>query len=220
MKNGQHQAGPHDGNIAAGPEGKTENPKARLILDAALKLFCDKGYDVTSTDEIARAAGVSKATVYAHFKGKEALLRAVIEDRKNAFRAQMESPLALDPRDVVGALRQIAEKQAAILLTPCDFAFQHLVETQAARFPEIGRMFWEAGAARILAEVTAVLQSAIEAGELTIPDPDLAAVQFISLVRGDVPFLRRLLPDLPVEDKLRKQIEGALHLFLAAYKSK
>ena len=220
MKNGHSQAGPHDKSIAAKTEGKAENPKARLILDAALKLFCEKGYDPTSTDEIAHTAGVSKATVYAHFKGKDALLLAVIEDRKNAFWSQMQPSSPLDTRDAVGALRQIAEKQASLLMASCDFSLLHLVETQAARFPELGRMFWEAGAAKILAEVTAVLQAATADGQLDVPDPELAAGQFISLVRGDIPFLRRLMPDLPVEDTLRKQIDGALHLFLTAYKSK
>ena len=198
---------------------RAENPKARLILDAAFALFCEKGYDTTSTDEIAQAAGVSKATVYAHFKSKEKLLLAVVEDRTSGISAKLLPPPSAESPGIADALRRIADRQVSLLLTHCDFNLQRLIETQAPRFPEIGRMFWERGAAKVLAEVTALLRAATADGQLHVPDPELAAVQFLSLVRGDVPILRRLVPDLPVEGRLQEQVEGALRLFLAAYKS-
>lgn len=197
---------------------KKESPKKRLILDAALMLFCEKGYDTTSTDEIAQTAGVSKATVYAHFKSKEALLRAVVRDRTSTYASKLLPP-PNRPLDVSKALRRIAERQASVLMTKDDCNLQHLIETQAPRFPEIGQIFWEAGAAKVLAEVTSILRTATVEGQLKVPDPELAAVQFLSLVRGDVPILQKLVPGMPVEDRLRAQIEGALRLFLGAYKN-
>lgn len=55
--------------------------------------------------------------------------------------------------------------------------------------------------------------------KLDIPDPELAAVQFISLVRGDAPFLRLLLPGTPMDKKLRNQLDGAIHMIFSTYKS-
>ena len=203
-----------------GTKARTENPKARLVLDAAFKLFCEKGYDTTSTDEVAQTAGVSKATVYAHFKSKENLLLAVVGDRTTGVSSALLPPPTEEPMGIADALRRIADKQASLLLTHCDFNLQRLIEAQASRFPEIGRMFWEEGAAKVLAEVTALLRAATADGQLDVPDPELAAIQFLSLVRGDVPILRRLVPDMPVEDRLQAQIEGALRLFLTAYENK
>ncbi len=50
------------------------------IVAAARRLFAQRGYDATTTREIAAEAGVSDALIYRHFPGKEALLRAVVDD--------------------------------------------------------------------------------------------------------------------------------------------
>lgn len=50
------------------------------ILDKALELFTDKGYEGASMDDIAQAVGIRKASLYAHFSGKESLFTAVFED--------------------------------------------------------------------------------------------------------------------------------------------
>jgi TetR/AcrR family transcriptional repressor of mexJK operon len=52
--------------------------KAESILAAAKRMFLEGGFGAVSMDAIAREAGVSKATVYAHFAGKEELFGAVI----------------------------------------------------------------------------------------------------------------------------------------------
>ena len=52
--------------------------KAESILAAAKRMFLESGFGAVSMDAIAREAGVSKATVYAHFAGKEELFGAVI----------------------------------------------------------------------------------------------------------------------------------------------
>lgn len=197
---------------------KADSPKRRLILDAALHLFSEKGYDITSTDEIAGLAGVSKATVYSHFKSKEALLAAVVKDKTDGFPVTLLPEPAGKPLRLRDALRRIGEMQVSMFITRCDFTLTHLVAMQASRFPEIGRIFWEAGAAKVLAELTRLFREADAGGELDVPDPELAAVQFISLVRGDAPFMRLLLPDAPIEDKLRKQLDGAVHMIFTAYK--
>lgn len=199
-------------------KGRVENPKARLILDAALHLFSEKGYDLTSTDEIATLAGVSKATVYSHFKSKEELLVAVVKDKTSTFPATLLPEPTDEPLELEAALRRIGEMQVSMFLTRCNFTLTHLVAMQASRFPEIGKIYWEAGAAKVLAELTDLFRAANANGKLDIPDPDLAAVQFISLVRGDAPFLRLLLPGTPIDKKLRKQLDGAIHMIFTTYK--
>ncbi len=48
------------------------------ILDAAVKLFSEKGYDAVSMRGVAQQAGVSKANIYHHFESKETLYRAIL----------------------------------------------------------------------------------------------------------------------------------------------
>jgi len=56
---------------------RTTDTKERLI-QAALELFSENGYEGTSVDEIAKAVGIKAPSIYAHFKGKEEILQAVI----------------------------------------------------------------------------------------------------------------------------------------------
>lgn len=53
--------------------------KREMILDAALTLFAEKGFDGVGVDEIAEAAGMKGPALYHYFKGKEALLDAILE---------------------------------------------------------------------------------------------------------------------------------------------
>lgn len=51
-----------------------------MILAEAFKLFAEKGYDATSMDDIAKAVGIKKASLYAHFPGKESIFAQVYAD--------------------------------------------------------------------------------------------------------------------------------------------
>src|SRR5580698_8171807 len=53
------------------------------ILSAALDLFANKGYDATSIDSIAKAAGISKGLIYNYYESKKAVLLAIFEDVMN-----------------------------------------------------------------------------------------------------------------------------------------
>ncbi|MCF4167434.1 TetR/AcrR family transcriptional regulator [Zavarzinia compransoris] len=79
---------------AAGPDLP---PRALRILDAALALFADKGFDATAVPEIAAAAGVGTGTIYRHFETKEALGNAVWQRAK---------------RDLMGALAPAFDRPA------------------------------------------------------------------------------------------------------------
>src|SRR5260370_5634147 len=76
--------------------------KAETILAAAERAFLASGFGAVTMDAIAREAGVSKATVYAHFIGKEALFGAVIP-HVSARRYDGLSIEAPDPRDIAAS---------------------------------------------------------------------------------------------------------------------
>jgi len=63
--------------ITAAPPG----PRTRdRILDAALELFAEKGYEATSMREIAEQLGITKPALYYHFDSKEGIVRALLAD--------------------------------------------------------------------------------------------------------------------------------------------
>ena len=76
-------------------KGRPKDPlKTRAILQAARKLFLEQGTEVT-TAEIARVAGVAKATLYANFSDKEHLIEAVLRRNRISPSATMISPSAI-----------------------------------------------------------------------------------------------------------------------------
>ena len=78
--------------------------KRRLILDAALRTFADRGYDGTNVPEIARAAGVGTGSVYRYFADKEALVNEVFRDAKLRLRsALLDGMPAPEPDDLDAA---------------------------------------------------------------------------------------------------------------------
>ncbi len=108
-----------------------EDAKARVdqIADAALRLFARYGYKRSSMDDIAREAGLAKATLYLHFKGKDDVFRAMLDLLGRRVEARC--------REVVATKGPFPERLAALLDTYCGQIYasfgtgEHLVELKA-----------------------------------------------------------------------------------------
>jgi TetR/AcrR family transcriptional regulator, mexJK operon transcriptional repressor len=165
--------------------------KVESILAAAKRSFLEGGFGAVSMDAIAREAGVSKATVYAHFAGKEELFGAVIGRECERYFAGFSAD-ELDPGDVRGSLTTLGRRFLDLLLSPDALALHRLILGEVGRFPALGHVFWHAGPGRNLGQIEAFLRAATAAGSLDIADPRLAAEQFVGMVRGETQ-LRHLL---------------------------
>jgi AcrR family transcriptional regulator len=64
------------------------------LTDIAFRLFAERGFDATSMDEIAKAAGITKASIYHHVSGKEALLAHGLDRALGALFAVLDEPAA------------------------------------------------------------------------------------------------------------------------------
>ena len=119
--------------------------KRRQIIDGARTVFLSDGFDGASMNDIAHVAGVSKGTLYAYFDSKEQLFEALVrEDRASAGRAAVRASLTIsaDPRALLGAFgRRLVE----MMIRPDTVAHARVVIAAAAKFPRLGRAFYEAG---------------------------------------------------------------------------
>lgn len=64
----------------------------RLLLESGLELFKTKGYAVTTVDDIATAAGTTRATFYAYFSSRSELMQALIDEQLNEALQRVGSP--------------------------------------------------------------------------------------------------------------------------------
>ena len=86
------------------------------LTDVALRVFAERGYDGASMDDVARAAGITKASIYHHVSGKEALLERGLSRALDALFAILDEPRARDGR-AVERLRHIVERVAATTMS-------------------------------------------------------------------------------------------------------
>jgi TetR/AcrR family transcriptional regulator, mexJK operon transcriptional repressor len=196
---------------------ETESPKRQLILDAATTLFTAQGYGAVSMDAIARSAGVSKATLYAHFGSKDQLFATIITE---ACQAMFDWPgaMAADGEDLRTALTALGQRILRFFLEDGTLAIYRVVVAESVRFPELGRAFYEAGPATGRRLLAAWLAERAEAGRLRVPDPPLAAEQLVALLRAGLYFRATLgVPPAPTQAEIDATVAAAVDTFLAAY---
>ena len=200
------------------PPGRPKDPEKRAaVLEAAKALFLARGYDGTSMDAVAQAAGVSKLTVYSHFQDKESLfveaVKASCEDLLPAdlFVARFEGPMRAQLLRIARALFRLITSDEAI-------AVHRIMSQQLTENSTLPRLFWEAGPERIQEAFAQFLRAEVEAGELQVPDCTRAASQFFALLKGECH--ARLLCGCPATlagDALDRHLAATVDMFLRAY---
>jgi TetR/AcrR family transcriptional repressor of mexJK operon len=195
----------------------SETPKRQLVLDAATDLFMAQGYGAVSMDAIARAAGVSKATLYAYFSSKDQLFATIIGEacRQNIAVADI---LPGNETDVRAALTAFAGNILRFLLEERALSIHRVVISESVRFPELGRAFYDNGPGMFRREFGEWLAGQTAAGRLAVRDPALAADQFMGLLRGG-PYLRGTLGLTPraTEAEIDAAVAAAVETFVRAY---
>src|SRR5258705_8234590 len=156
--------------------GEDDSSKRRQILDGAQKVFLDLGFDGASMGEIARAAGVSKGTLYVYFADKNRLFEAIVEEESLA---QGKVAFNFDPaRGVDTTLPEFGRAYIQLLCRPGGGSAIRTVMSIAERMPEVGRRFYDNVLARTVNRFAAYLQALGQAGDLVVDDAELTAWQF------------------------------------------
>ena len=207
------QSPPHAVQRSAIKRGR----KYDQVIAGARDVFLSQGYEGASVDEIARAAGVSKATLYSYFPEKGLLFMevAMLECRRQTDDALEAIDTSLPPRQV---LALAAERMLAFILSPIGHGVFRVVVAETVRFPEIGREFWACGPERGREILVGYFKEAAARGELRIDDYRLAADQFSELCKADLwPRLIFGLADTFTVEERARVIDGAIEAFLARY---
>jgi AcrR family transcriptional regulator len=187
-------------------------------MDGARKVFLAQGFDGASMGEIARAAGVSKGTLYVYFDSKERLFEAITHE---ACARQAEGVFVFDPadRDVAAVLTRIGRGLVKFLSRPGGMSPLRTVISISERMPELGAEFYEAGPAKGIARLRDYLEAQVAAGVLAIDDCEVAAAQFLESCNATIfrPLLFNARP-APTDERIDHVVAMAVRAFLAAYR--
>jgi AcrR family transcriptional regulator len=165
------------------PTTRQRGAKLQAIVEAASNLFAQYGYDGTSTEMIAEAAGVSRQTIYNQCVSKEGLFLEIASDIVHAIVGPLGSAevAEAEPRAVLLAL---AERALTTLYAPKTIALRRLAIAEVTRFPHLGRAIYREGPLQTRGKLAAYLTEQSRLGTLNVPKPALAAEHFFALVTG------------------------------------
>lgn len=201
----------------AGPGRPKDLEKRAAILQAAKRLFTTQGFDGTSMDAIASAAGVSKLTVYSHFQDKERLFVAAVE-----CVCQEQMPAEIFLADLKGPIRRqlltIARAFFSLITSEEALAVHRTIVANAQQSPKLAQLFWEAGPKRTQEGFEAFLRDEVKAGKLEIADTHRAASQFFCLLKGECHARMEFGCGEPLTAReIDEHLNATVDLFLRAY---
>jgi TetR/AcrR family transcriptional regulator, mexJK operon transcriptional repressor len=189
------------------------------LLEIAMSMFMEHGFDATSMDRLAEATAIGKATLYARFGDKAALFAAVLRHRI----LQVYEPLEAEFKDALhgeGDLGTLLGSVGRRLLerdvSPDALALTRILAAQSARFPELGQLAVREGFLRQVRLIEMILARFAGSLGYCTDDLELAADLFLSIVFGRT--ARTTLLGVPVETvRLKQRVDMAVAIFLDGF---
>ena len=178
----------HAGNPTRRTSGRPTKEQAEArseeLLDTALDIFLDRGFELTTIEMIATKMNMTKRTVYVKFADKSVLFLAAVQ---RAIERQVVPPEVLagfDKGDLSETLEAVARLRIGQVMTRNGMRLQHIIQSESYRFPEIFSANVEQSARPVIGFVQGVLNRAVAAGTIASTDTALAASTFMSMVVG------------------------------------
>jgi len=200
------------------PAAGNDPAKRRQIMDGARRVFMEMGFDAASMNDITRAAGVSKGTIYVYFANKEELFEALVDEERHVIFGDLYRALG-DTSDLRAALVRFGLALSVKITAPQVIRAQRTVIGASERIPELGRRFYERGPKQGHDRVMAFLAAAVERGWLEIDDLDLAAYQLTELMLAGL--FRQCLfayrTEAPGSADIEYVVRAGVDVFLRAY---
>jgi AcrR family transcriptional regulator len=196
------------------PQLRPDDETRQIIYEAARQEFAANGYAATSTEAVARRAGVSTKTLYRLIPNKAALFEGMVAGRLDRLLLDVDLQPAGDV-EFETALNAALLACADLSLDPDVVALQRIVLQEASQFSDLGAMFYRNGIARLIAALADWLRGQIKRGRIKLDDPDETAGILIGMVAsapqraaiyGGVP--------LPSHSEIERRVRTCARLFL------
>jgi len=159
-----------------------DEDKLKSIISTARRLFGENGFERTTIDAIADASGVTKMTIYSHFKSKEDLFGATITSRvEEEFSINNKN---LNPKNPREGLAIIAENFLTLIRKDEVLGMYRTMFSSALTHKNLCNLFYKNGPSMVHHEVSYYLKQCNAVGSIKIKDCDCLATQFLSLFTG------------------------------------
>ena len=204
------------------PRGSTASPRGRptreqsekrhnVLLDHALELFLERGFERTSIEAIVDGVGMARRTVYARYGDKHVLFKAALQRLIDDLVVSRETLEKVESDDLEATLLNLARQIVANMRTPDGQRLSRLANAEVFQMPEIGAYFWENTGRITITYLTDLFNR-----RLCTASAAEAALSFYALaVDGS---FRSWLWLQPSEEEFQRQMVYRVRLFLAGAK--
>jgi len=184
------------------------------LLQAAAEVFFEQGYAATSIDAIIERAGGSKRTIYSEFGNKEGLFSAIVTSNADQALWTLEID-EMKGHDLRATLTELGQRLMGIYMSPTVLGIYRIAITEANRFPDLVRSFYEQGPGRITMRLAEVLEAAVQRGVIETDSCLQAADHFMAMIRGNLHLQVVLgLRPPPSEEEATKVVGSAVEIVL------
>lgn len=154
------------------------------LLDKALDLFLENGFERTSIDAITAAAGMAKRTVYQRYGDKMTLFKAALERAIKEWIVPIETLRAAEGDNLEETLLRVGEILVANIMNRAGLRLMRITNAESARLPEISAFTYQQGTAPTIAYLADLFQRRIGPGGIARRDAEEAASGFLFMVVG------------------------------------
>jgi AcrR family transcriptional regulator len=196
------------------PQLRPDDETRKIIYEAARHEFAANGFAATSTETVARRAGVSTKTLYRIVPNKAALFEGVVSDRLDSFLSDFSLHVA-EGADIETGLNAALMAYADLALDPDVVALQRIILQEAGQFPDLAATFYRNGIARTAAALSSWLRLQVKRGLIDLDNVDEAAGFLIGMV-GFAPQRAAIYggAPLPSRARIRERVRKCVRLFL------
>ncbi|MCE9650834.1 MAG: TetR/AcrR family transcriptional regulator [Parvibaculum sp.] len=163
---------------AAPKRQRRKEARPAEIMSAALHLFSERGFATTRLEDVAEAAGVSKATIYLYFASKDDLFKAIVREVASPRIEEIEAFIDGFDGTAIDLLRGLYVHASAIARSPELRPIIKIVLTEIGNFPEIAIFYRNEIAFRGLRNIARIIERGIASGEFH-PCDGIATAQSI-----------------------------------------
>lgn len=169
---------------AGRPTREQARQRHEELLDCALDVFLDNGFERSTMDAIAAATGMAKRTIYRLYPDKAALFRAAVQRAVDRWIVPIETLYAVETHDLEETLVAIAKMRLESFTSPAGVALQRILNAEGYRFPDLFRLAYEQGTRPALKFIADVLAKHAASGSIVVDDPELVGTAFLSMAVG------------------------------------
>jgi AcrR family transcriptional regulator len=163
------------------PQLRPDDETRQIIYEAARHEFAASGYATTSTETVARRAGVSTKTLYRLVPNKAALFAGMVSDRLDRFLSDFNIHVAHDA-DIETGLNAALLAVADLALDPEVVALQRIILQETGQFSDLATAFYRNGIVRTSAALSSWLRLQVKQGRIELDNAEEAAGILIGMV--------------------------------------